>query len=106
MPEPAEIDPLVLELDDRGDQRKALDTLDERVFDDLAKTPGEGEKPLGQQLLAAEEDHQMVEPGAPDRGDRRLVEVRTKIDPGDLGPERAGNRMDLKRAVGHQRMIL
>ena len=105
VPEPAEIDPLVLELDDRGDQRKALDTLDERVFDDLTKTPGEGEKPLGQQVLAAKEDYQMVEPGAPDRGDRRVVEVCAKIDPGDLGPERAGNRMDLKRAVGHHPMI-
>ena len=53
VPEPAEIDPLVLELDNRGDQRKALDTLDEQVFDGLAETPGEGEKPLGQQVLAA-----------------------------------------------------
>jgi hypothetical protein len=38
----AEIDPLVLELDDRGDQRKALDPVDERVFDDLAEMPSEG----------------------------------------------------------------
>ena len=84
---------------------KALDPLDERVFDDLAETPGEGEKPLGRQVLRAKEDHQMVEPGMPDRRDRAVVEVFGKIDPGDLGPERAGNRTDLKRTVGHQPMI-
>ena len=105
MPEAAEIDPLVFELDDRGDQRKTLDPLDERVFDDLAETPGEGEKPLGRQLLVAEEDYQMVEPGTPDRRDRAFVEVFGKIDAGDRGAERAGDRTDLQRTVGHQPIV-
>jgi Family of unknown function (DUF6516) len=94
--------PLVLELDDRGDQREALDPLDERVLDDLAEVPGEGEKPLGRQLLGAEEDHQMIEPGAPDRRDRVVVEILGKIDPGDVGPERAGDRTDIKRVAAHR----
>ena len=80
---------------------KALDPVDERVFDNLAEMPGKGEKALGRQVLAAEEDHQVVEPGMPDRGDRAVVEVLGEIDPGDLGSERAGNRTDLKRTVGH-----
>jgi len=101
VPEAAEIDPLVLELDHRGDYRKALDPRDERVFDDLAEMSGEGEKALGRQFPVAEENHQMVEPGMPDRSDRAVVEILGKIDPGDLGPERAGNRTDLQRTVGH-----
>ena len=105
VPEPAEIDPLVFQLDDRSDQRKALDPVDERVFDDLAKTPGEGEKALGRQLLTAEEDHQMIEPGSPDRLDRSLVEVLGKINTGNLGAQRAGDRLDLKRVVGHSPIV-
>jgi hypothetical protein len=59
--------------------------------------PGEGEKALQRQVLDAEEDHQMVEPGTPGRRDRAVIKVCRKIDFGDLGPERAGDRMDLKR---------
>jgi hypothetical protein len=59
--------------------------------------PGEGEKALQRQVLDAEEDHQMVEPGTPGRSDRAVIKVCRKIDFGDLGPERAGDRMDLKR---------
>ena len=46
MPEAAEIDPLVLELDDWGDLGKSVDPLDERVFDDLAEASRNGEKLL------------------------------------------------------------
>jgi hypothetical protein len=41
----------------------------------------------------------------PDRGDRRVVEVFGKIDPGDLCAQRARNRTDLKRTVGHLPII-
>jgi hypothetical protein len=67
---------------------------------------GEGEKPLGREVLVAKEDHQMVEPGAPDRRDRAVVEILAKIDAGDLGPERPGNRTDFKRTIGHQPIII
>src|SRR5215470_17801204 len=95
----------MLKFDDRGDQRKAFDSVEERVFDGLAETPGEGEKALRRQGLAAEKYHQMVEPGAPDRGDRSVAEVFGEIEPGNLGAQSARDRMDLKRTVGHQLMI-
>jgi hypothetical protein len=53
VPEPAEIDPLMLKLDDWGDLRKTLDAPDERVFDDLAKMTGETQKPLRRDGLVA-----------------------------------------------------
>jgi hypothetical protein len=43
----------------------------------------------------------VVEPGTPDRRARAVIEVCRKIDFGDLGPERAGDRTDLKRTIGH-----
>jgi hypothetical protein len=53
VPEPAEIDPLMLKLDDWGDLRETLDAPDERVFDDLAKMTGETQKPLRRDGLVA-----------------------------------------------------
>ena len=47
MPKPAEIDALVLQLDDRSNLRETVEPFEEGVFDDLAKAPREGEKPLG-----------------------------------------------------------
>src|SRR5262249_50036003 len=91
--------------DDRGDQRKAFDPVEERVFDGLPEMPGEGQKALRRQGLAGEEDHQMVEPGAPDGGDRAVVEVFGEIEPGNLGAQSARDRMNLERMVGHQLMI-
>jgi hypothetical protein len=67
---------------------EAVEPLEERVLDDPAEAPRKGEKPLGRQLLAANEDHQIVEPGAPDRGDRAVIEIIREIDAGDLGPKR------------------
>ena len=37
------------------------------------------------ELLVAEEDHQMLEQGAPDLGDRRIVEAGRDVDAVDLG---------------------
>jgi hypothetical protein len=42
----AEIHPFVFEFDDRDDLGEPLEALDERIFDDFAKTPCEGEKPI------------------------------------------------------------
>ena len=50
------------------------------------KMLGEGEKALRRQGLAAEEDHQMVEPGTPGRRDRVVIKGCRKIDFGDLAP--------------------
>ena len=96
MPEPAEIDPLVLELDDRGDLGKSVDPFDERVFDDLAEMPRKAEKLLRRQLLIAKENHQVVEPGAPERRHGFAVEIFGEIDPADLGSQRPSNRADVE----------
>src|SRR5208283_5551043 len=84
---------------DPSDVGEALDPLDERVFDGLAKAAGEGEKPLRRERLAAKEERQMVERRAPDCGDGGGVEIHGEIDPGDLGAERAGNGAYLKETT-------
>lgn len=58
--------------------------------------PRESEKPLRRQRLSAEENHEVVEPGLPDRRNHVPVEISRKIDPGDFGPQRAGNRAYLQ----------
>ena len=60
MPQPAEIDPLVFELDDRRDLGEAVDALDERVLDRLAEMPRQAEQFGGRQVLVAKEDHEVV----------------------------------------------
>jgi hypothetical protein len=101
VPEPAEIDPLVFELDDRGDLGKPVDPLDERVLDRLAEAPGEGEEPRRRQALAAEEDDEVVEPGAADCGDRVVVDLARQIDARDLRADRPGEGMDFRRIPSH-----
>jgi hypothetical protein len=85
----------MLELDDRGDLRKAIDPFDERVFDDLAEMPRKAEKLLRRQVLIAKENQQVVEPGAPEHRNCAAVEIFSEIDPADLGSRRPGDRADL-----------
>ena len=59
----------------------------------------------GGRFWPRKKNHEVFEPGLPDRSDRPAVEVSGKIDPGDLGAQRAGDRTDLKRTVGHEPMI-
>jgi hypothetical protein len=102
VPEAAEIDPLVLELDNRRDLGKPVNAADERVFDDIAKALGKGEKPLRRQCLLAKEDHQVIEPSPADRCDGGGIEIFRKIDPGYLGPDCSGNRSYLERIAFHR----
>src|SRR6516162_262955 len=103
VPEPAEIDPFVLEFDDRGDLRETVEPFEKRVFDDLAKAPRESQETLWRLLLAAKENHQMVEPGAPDRRDRMIIEVVGKVDAADFRAQRAADRADIEQAPGQRR---
>ena len=98
MPDAAEIDPLVLQLDDRGDRRKAVEALEERILDGLADTPREGEKLRRGQALIAEEDDEMAQPRGADRRDLRIVEAG-QVDVQNLGADRPGDGTDLR----HQR---
>jgi hypothetical protein len=101
MPQPAEIDPLVFELDDRGDLREAVDALDERVFDRLAETPRQREQASGRQFLIAKENDEVVEPGLADRRDGLGVELLREIDAENLGADRPRQRADVEPLPGH-----
>src|SRR4051794_39804872 len=102
MPEPAEIDLLVLELDDRRDLREAVEPLHERVIDRLAEAAGRMQKLLRRQRLAAKEHHAVFEPGSADGCDGRVTEILRKIDAEDLGAERARERANVERVGFHR----
>ena len=63
----------------------------------LAEAPAEGEELGGRQALVAEEDDEVLEPGAADRPDRLLAGVPGEVDAGDLGAERARDGMNAER---------
>ena len=89
VPDAAEIDLFVRQLEDGDDLREAVDALHEGVFDGLAEAAGEGEEVGRGQCLAAEEDDVVGEPDLADLGDlgiRRAGEV----DALDLGADGAG----------------
>src|SRR5439155_21111164 len=88
-----------------GDERKAVDPLDERVFDRLAEAAGKIEEPGGRQILPAEEDHEVIEPGAPDRGDRIVIDLARQIDAGDFCTDRPGEWVDSQRIAMHQSRV-
>ena len=101
VPQPAEIDLLVLELDHRRDLRKALEPLHERIFDRLAEAAREREELRGLERLVAEEDDEVFEPGGADRRDRLVAHVSAEIDPENFRAERAGERTDVERVGCH-----
>src|SRR5207237_10684830 len=101
MPQPAEIDPLAFELDDRRDLGEAVDALDERVLDRLAEMPRQAEQFGRRQVLVAKEDHDMVEPGLADRRDGIVVELLREIDAEDLRADRSRQWANLEFVPGH-----
>src|SRR6266700_3082033 len=101
VPQPAEIHLLGFQLDHRRDLRKSLDALDERIFDHLAEAPGHLQEPLRRERLVAEEDDQVLEPGAPDRCDRFVAQLVCEIDVQDLGAQGACHGSDIDAVVSH-----
>ena len=95
MPDAAEIDPLMLQLEDRRDFRKAVDTLDHGIGHRPAETAREGQLLRRGNVLVAEEDHETIEQGLPDRGDRGVGQVGRQIDAVDLRTDRRRDRHDL-----------
>jgi hypothetical protein len=51
----------------------------------------------GVELLVAEEDHAVIEEGAPDGRHARVGEIGAQVDAVDLGPQGAGDGTDLDR---------
>ena len=70
VPEPAEIDLLVLELDHGRDLRKSVEPLHEWIFDRLAEASCDTQEFLRRQRLAAKEHHAVLQPRGADRSDR------------------------------------
>jgi hypothetical protein len=48
----------------------------------------------------------MIEPGAPDRCDRTVVDILREVDASDLGAERPSYLADLNITVSRQPVIL
>ena len=102
MPDRAESVALVfqlLHLDDRGE---SVDALDQRIFDRGAEALREGKKLPRRQVLVAKEDHLMIEPRTPDRGDLLRGEEPCKVKAVHLGAERAGDSLHFDGAARHR----
>jgi hypothetical protein len=100
VPDAAEVDLLVLELGDGDDFRKAVEPLEERVFDRLTEPLRQREEPRRRKILIAEEHDASVEPDAADFRDCRVVEVAREVDAGNLRPERARDPVHLETPRG------
>ena len=88
-------DPLVARLaHDADDLGVAFAGIEIGMDEDIAEAAGEGLVAGIVDLLAAKEDHQMLEQRASDFGDRRLVEAGADIQAADLGTQGAGDRRD------------
>ena len=73
MPDPAEVDGLMLLLKHLDDLGEALDTSHEWVFHGFAKVRGEIQKRGWIEVLIAQEDHLVVEQGLSDFSDQSRV---------------------------------
>src|SRR3984885_6073728 len=101
MPDPAEVDSLVLQLGDVDDLWKTLDALDERIFDRRAETARQRQEAFRRQILVTEEDHEVIEQRLADRADRGVRQLCREIDAAQLSANRTGDRLDLEGHVTH-----
>ena len=78
--------------DDTHDLALGLAEIVVGMDEELAKAARERLVAVIVELLIAEEDHQMLEQGASDLGDRRIVEAGRDVDAADFGADGAGYR--------------
>ncbi len=71
----------------------------EGMIVDFAETLGEGDLLLGRDVLVAEKDHEMLEPGRLYFRERLIVQA-TQVDAGDLGAERSCDGLDFDPPIG------
>jgi hypothetical protein len=71
-----------------------------RILGGLAEPLGEGEQFRRAQLLAREEDHQVLEQGLADLADDLGGQGSRQVHPLHLGTKGAGNGADLEVAIG------
>jgi hypothetical protein len=101
MPVIAEIALVALELDDLENLRMAFHRLHEGMGVNGAEALGETHLGVRAQILVAEEDDLMVEPGLFDFGEDRLRQRLGQIGAGDHRAEGTGDRGDVDMAIGH-----
>src|ERR1700722_5263487 len=101
MPDPAEVDSLVLQLGDVDDLWKTLDALDERIFDRRAETPRQRQVAFRRQILVTEEDHEVIEQRLTNRTDRSFWQLCREIDAAQLSANRTGDRLDPEGPFTH-----
>jgi len=87
MPHAAEVQLLVLELDDPGNQRTSRQSFELRVRHRLAELAGERELLLRAQSLVAEEDDETIEESVADLRDDVALERARDVDAANLGAE-------------------
>src|SRR5581483_12257571 len=80
VPDAAEVDVLVGELEDRNDLGMLVEAFDERILDGIPEAPREGEELRGREVTITKEDDEMLEPGAPEQRVRRIVERLPQVD--------------------------
>ena len=90
MPDAAKVDFFVRKLLHSGDDRKARDAADERVFHRRANGLGEGQELPGRQRLVAEKDDAMRQPRTTQRRQVILAQRPGQVEPGDFRTQRAG----------------
>jgi hypothetical protein len=106
MPAVADVDPQLLLLVDDHDFGVIVEMGQERVHDELAEAAPERHQVFRRQPLVGKVQHQMLEERRVDRGEGIVAERPGKIDAGDLGAERAGNRRYPDRRARHGRNAL
>lgn len=103
VPHAAEVRGLVLELDDGRDQRTLGKAAELRILHRLAEAFREAQLADRRKLLAAEEDHEVIEQRAADLRDDVFAQILREIHAVDLGAERTRRRPDVDPAIRRSR---
>ena len=92
---------LVTLLDDLDDARESLDTLHERMRNQLGKIRRKVGVLLRSQVVVSKEQDEILMKRLVDLSQGVLRNALAQIDPGNLGPQRPGNRLHINGSVGH-----
>lgn len=99
MPETAEVDPLVGQLEHGRDQRIAVETPQEWIFLHLSELAGKGQLLLRGQPLIAKKQHLALQPQRMHSVQGCRPQGLGKIPPADFGSDRGREEVDLEMSV-------
>ena len=94
MTDAAEVDLLVLQLDDRRNLRKAFDAIDHGIGLRRTETPGKGQLLGRRDVLIPEEDDKMIEQSVANGGNRGIRQLICQVDATNFRTDRRGDRRD------------